>query len=95
MPTSKIRFGYKLDNTGTSIDADSTKWRGDIVNIANSTYYANRSTTPYSSVSDLDTLVRDDEGRADVRRGAAGVTGRLCVIGSELKEDALKELFGI
>ena len=34
-------------------------------------------------------------GEADVRRGAAGVTGRLCVIGSELKEDALKELFGI
>lgn len=34
-------------------------------------------------------------GEADVRRGAAGVTGRLCVIGSELKEDALKELFGV
>ena len=34
-------------------------------------------------------------GEADVRRGAAGVTGRLCVIGSELKEDALKTLFGV
>ena len=34
-------------------------------------------------------------GEADVRRGTAGVTGRLCVIGSELKEDALKELFGV
>ena len=34
-------------------------------------------------------------GEADVRRGPAGVTGRLCVIGSDLKEDALKELFGI
>ncbi len=34
-------------------------------------------------------------GEADVRRGTAGVTGRLCVIGSDLKEDALKELFGI
>ena len=34
-------------------------------------------------------------GEADVRRGAAGVTGRLCVIGSELKEDALKALFGV
>ena len=34
-------------------------------------------------------------GEAEVRRGAAGVTGRLCVIGAELKEDALKELFGV
>ena len=34
-------------------------------------------------------------GEIDVRRGPAGVTGRLCVIGSELKEDALKELFGV
>ena len=32
---------------------------------------------------------------ADVRRGPAGVTGRLCVIGSELKEDALRQLFGV
>lgn len=32
-------------------------------------------------------------GEAEVRRGAPDVTGKLCVIGSELKEDALKELF--
>ena len=32
---------------------------------------------------------------AEVRRGPAGVTGRLCVIGSDLKEAALKELFGV
>lgn len=31
----------------------------------------------------------------EIRRGPAGVTGRLCVIGSELKFDALKELFGV
>ncbi len=31
----------------------------------------------------------------NVRNGAADYTGRLCVIGSELKEDALKELFGL
>ena len=31
----------------------------------------------------------------DVRSGEADVTGRICVIGSELKEDALCELFGI
>ena len=34
-------------------------------------------------------------GEADVRRGPAGITGRLCVIGSELKTDTLKELFGV
>ena len=34
-------------------------------------------------------------GEADVRTGAAGVTGRLCVIGYEMKEDRVKELFGI
>ena len=31
----------------------------------------------------------------EVREGAADVTGRLCVIGGELKEDKLKELFGV
>ena len=30
---------------------------------------------------------------ADVREGTASVTGRLCVIGCQLKEEALKELF--
>lgn len=34
-------------------------------------------------------------GESEVRRGAAGVTGRLCVIGAEIKADALKELFGV
>ena len=34
-------------------------------------------------------------GEADVRDGSAGVTGRLCVIGCNLKEDALKALFGV
>ena len=32
-------------------------------------------------------------GEVDVRRGGAGVTGRLCVIGSGINEKALKELF--
>ena len=32
-------------------------------------------------------------GEPDVRSGAAGATGRLCVIGCKLNEDALKELF--
>ena len=32
-------------------------------------------------------------GEAEVRTGAADVTGKFCVIGSNLKEDALKELF--
>ena len=32
-------------------------------------------------------------GEIDIRRGPAGVTGRLCVIGAELKENAVAELF--
>ena len=31
----------------------------------------------------------------DVRRGGAEVTGKLCVIGAKLDENALKALFGI
>ncbi len=34
-------------------------------------------------------------GEADVRTGPAEVIGRICVIGSHIKEDALKELFRI
>ena len=34
-------------------------------------------------------------GEIDVRRGTPEVTGRLCVIGSGLKEDALRALFGL
>ena len=34
-------------------------------------------------------------GESDVRRGSAQVTGRVCVIGSKLNEQAVKELFGI
>ena len=34
-------------------------------------------------------------GEADIRNGSPVVTGRFCVIGSGMKEDALKELFKI
>ena len=34
-------------------------------------------------------------GEKDIRHGTAGVTGRLCVIGSDIKEDHLKELVGV
>ena len=34
-------------------------------------------------------------GEEDVRYGSAEYTGRICVIGSELKEDKLKELFAL
>ena len=34
-------------------------------------------------------------GETDVREGAAAYTGRICVIGSALDEDELKELFGV
>ena len=34
-------------------------------------------------------------GEMDIRRGAPAVTGRFCVIGAKIREDALKELFNI
>ena len=34
-------------------------------------------------------------GEKDVRYGTAEVIGRICVIGSEIKEKALAELFGV
>lgn len=34
-------------------------------------------------------------GEIDVRTGSAGVTGRLCVIGSNIHEDAIARLFGV
>ena len=34
-------------------------------------------------------------GEPDVRRGSAGVVGRLCIIGSKISEDKLKYLFGV
>ena len=34
-------------------------------------------------------------GEPDVREGVAGITGRLCVIGCKLNEDALKNLFNV
>ena len=34
-------------------------------------------------------------GEADVREGTAGVIGRLCVIGCNLKEENIKKLFNV
>ena len=34
-------------------------------------------------------------GEPELRRGPAGVTGRICVIGSQLNESRLPELFGL
>ena len=34
-------------------------------------------------------------GECQLRAGAADYTGRLCVIGAELKEDKLAQLFGL
>ena len=34
-------------------------------------------------------------GEPDIRRGRAGIIGRLCVIGSKISEDKLAELFGV
>ena len=34
-------------------------------------------------------------GEFEIREGSAEYTGKLCVIGSQLKEDKVAELFGI
>jgi len=34
-------------------------------------------------------------GEQNIRKGGADFTGRLCVIGSKIKEDGLKHLFGV
>ena len=34
-------------------------------------------------------------GEMDIREGCAAVTGRLCVIGSRMKEEAIAKLFGV
>ena len=34
-------------------------------------------------------------GEPDVRRGSAGTIGRLCVIGSGLNKEKIKEIFGV
>ena len=34
-------------------------------------------------------------GESEVRTGAADVTGKLCIIGSNVKKDKVKELFGV
>ena len=34
-------------------------------------------------------------GEKDIRTGPANVSGRVCVIGANLREDAVKELFGL
>ena len=48
------------------------------------------------SASDGDWIYFDYvPGETDIRRGAPAVTGRFCVIGSKIKEDALKELFSL
>ena len=48
-------------------------------------------------VSGTDGFIHFDyvPGEPDVRSGSAAPTGRLCVIGSHIKEDALKELFNL
>ena len=48
------------------------------------------------SASDGDWIYFDYvPGETDIRRGAPAVTGRFCVIGAKIKENALKELFSL
>ena len=46
--------------------------------------------------TDTDRFIHFDyvPGECEVRDGAAEVTGKVCVIGSDLKEEAIRELFG-
>ena len=34
-------------------------------------------------------------GEPDIREGSADITGRICVIGSKIREEKLGELFGV
>ena len=59
--------------------------------------------TEYGNVLRAKGIVPDEDGgwihfdyvpgEPDVRQGAAGVTGRLCVIGAEIDEEKLEILF--
>ena len=66
---------------------------------------ADEDSTEYGIILRAKGIVQNEEGKwlhfdlvpgeEEVRYGAADYTGRLCVIGSELKEDKLAELFGL
>ncbi len=66
---------------------------------------ADEDSTEYGIILRAKGIVADGEGNwihfdlvpgeTEVRFGAADYTGRICVIGSELKEDKLAELFGL
>nr|MCR5655316.1 GTP-binding protein [Lachnospiraceae bacterium] len=47
--------------------------------------------------TDGDSFIHFDyvPGESEIREGSAETIGKICVIGSGLKEDALKELFGV
>ena len=51
----------------------------------------------YVAASDRDAWIHFDyvPGEPDIREGGAMVSGRVCVIGSKLNEEAVEELFGI
>jgi len=66
---------------------------------------ADEDSTEYGIILRAKGIVQDEEGKwlhfdlvpgeEEVRYGAADYTGRICVIGSDLKEDKLAELFGL
>ena len=51
----------------------------------------------YVANSESDRWIHFDyvPGEADIREGSAMVTGRLCVIGAKMNEQAVAKLFGI
>ena len=66
---------------------------------------SDEESTEYGIVLRAKGIVPDDTGKwihfdlvpgeEEIRYGCAEYTGRICVIGSELKEDKLAELFGL
>ena len=66
---------------------------------------ADEDSTEYGIILRAKGIVQDEEGKwlhfdlvpgeEEVRYGTADYTGRICVIGSDLKEDKLAELFGL
>ena len=66
---------------------------------------ADEDSTEYGIILRAKGIVQNEEGKwlhfdlvpgeEEVRYGAADYTGRICVIGSDLKEDKLAELFGL
>ena len=68
-----------------------TKW-GTQINIPEKTEYIGNFA--FKGCEKL-TEIELPDGLTEIRQGAPDYAGRFCVIGAELKEDRLEELFGL